>query len=190
MVHQLLQPGFAQRQQLGDHADVLLRSVDREPLDGLVQLPVQLARHDLRLADGQLEALAPHQLDEHRELQLTAPLHFPGIRARRRQDAERDVPDQLLRKSLFHHARSQAVTVLTGERRGVDADRHGEARLVDADHRERTWIVRISQGLPDRHLRNACNCHQLAGPRLIRINSIERLGDIELGDLCPFDPAV
>ena len=35
----------------------------------------------LRLADGQLEALAAHHLDQDRELQLAAALHLPGVGA-------------------------------------------------------------------------------------------------------------
>ena len=60
-------------------AEVVLGDVDREPLDRLVQLAVDLAGHDLRLADGELEALAAHRLDEHRELQLAAALHLPRV---------------------------------------------------------------------------------------------------------------
>ena len=48
----------------------------------------------LRLADGRLEALPAHGLDEDRERQLTAALHLPGIRALGVQDAQRDIADQ------------------------------------------------------------------------------------------------
>ena len=44
-------------------------------------LAVDLARDDLRLADRQLEALAAHQLDEHRERQLAATLDLPHVGA-------------------------------------------------------------------------------------------------------------
>ena len=42
-------------------------------------LAVDLAGQHLRLADRELEAFAPHQLDEHRQLQLAAALHLPGV---------------------------------------------------------------------------------------------------------------
>ena len=83
VVDHLLQRALAQREQLRDDADVLLGDVDRDALDRLVLLAVDLLREHLRLADGELEALAAHQLDEHGELQLAAALHLPGVRARR-----------------------------------------------------------------------------------------------------------
>ena len=92
VVDELPQAALAQRQQLRDHAHVLLGRVDREPLHGLVQLPVEVARDDLWLTDGQLETLPPHQLDEHRELQLSAPLHLPGVGTLGREHAQRHVP--------------------------------------------------------------------------------------------------
>ena len=50
VVDHLLHPALAQREQLREHADVLLGRVDRDALDRLVHLAVDLARHDLRLA--------------------------------------------------------------------------------------------------------------------------------------------
>jgi hypothetical protein len=66
----------------------------------LVPLAVELARDDLRLADGELEALAAHQLDEHRELELAAALHLPRVRPLGRENAKRDVADELLVEPL------------------------------------------------------------------------------------------
>ena len=90
---------LAQREQLRDDADVLLGDVDRDALDRLVPLAVDLLRQHLRLADRELEALAAHQLDEHRELELAAALHLPGVRARGGEDAQRDVADELRRRA-------------------------------------------------------------------------------------------
>ena len=66
---------------------------------GSCRLPSISRVEHLRLADRQLEALAAHQLDEHRELQLAAALHLPRVRARGREDAQRDVADELLRRA-------------------------------------------------------------------------------------------
>jgi hypothetical protein len=60
-----------------------------------VRLAVDQPGDDLRLADGQLEALPAHDLDEDRELQLAAALHLPGVGALGRQHPDRDVADQL-----------------------------------------------------------------------------------------------
>ena len=48
---------------------------------GSCTLPSIDAGDDLRLADGELEALAAHDLDEDRELQLAAALDLPGVGA-------------------------------------------------------------------------------------------------------------
>ena len=55
--------------------------VDRHALDRLVHLAVDLLGDDLRLADGQLEALTAHLLDQDGQRQLTAALDLPGVRA-------------------------------------------------------------------------------------------------------------
>ena len=91
---------LAQREQLRDDADVVLWNVDRDALDRLVALSVDLLVSDLRLADRQLEAFASHQLDEDRELQLAAALNLPRVGPRRWVDAQRDVADELLRRAV------------------------------------------------------------------------------------------
>ena len=58
-------------------------------------LAVDLAGDDLGLADGELEALAAHHLDEHRELELAASLHLPRVGAVGGEHAQRHVADQL-----------------------------------------------------------------------------------------------
>ena len=95
VVDHLLHAALAQREHLRDHADVVLGHVDRQALDRLVADAVDLADDDLRLADGQLEALAAHDLDEDRELQLAAALDLPGVRALGVEHADRDVADRL-----------------------------------------------------------------------------------------------
>ena len=131
MVDHLLHSALAQREQLREHADVLLRRVDREPLDRLVHLTADVSCHNLRLAHRKLEALAPHQLDEHGQLKLAASLHLPRIRPLGRNHAQRDIADQLRIEPALDLARSQSRSLQSGERRRVDADRHRERRLVD-----------------------------------------------------------
>ncbi len=95
MIDHLDQPPLAEREQLGDHTEELLGHVDRHGLHRLVQLAADHPGDDLRLADGELEALSTQHLDEHGELQLTATLHLPGIGSLRGQQANRDVADKL-----------------------------------------------------------------------------------------------
>ena len=85
VVHHVLQPPLPEREQLRDDAQVLLGRVDRHPLDRLVERAVDGPRHDLGLAHGQLEPLAAHHLDQHRQLELTPTLNLPAIGAVRRR---------------------------------------------------------------------------------------------------------
>ena len=190
VVDHLLHPALAQGEQLREHADVLLGRVDREPLDRLVHLAVDLARHDLRLADRELEALAAHQLDEHRELQLAAALHLPGVRPLGREHAQRDVADQLGVEPALDLARRQPRALEPGERRGVDADRHRERRLVDLLDRQRPRIVDVGERLADRHLGDPGDGDDVARPGLGGLDAVERLGHVELGHLGALDGAV
>ena len=147
VVDHLLHPALPERKQLRDDADVVLRDVDGDPFDRLVLLAIEHARQHLRLAHGELEPLAPHDLDEDGELELSAPLYLPDIGARRRLHAQRDVPDELALERAISAlavtlspsvpasgdvfiprviARDGSSTVLTG--RGVDRRRPRSSR--------------------------------------------------------------
>ena len=144
-------------------------------------MPSTSPREHLGLADGELEALAAHQLDEHRELELAAALHLPGVRALGREDAQRDVADELLLEARLDGARGQLVALGAGERRRVDPDRDRERRLVDDGHRERARVVGVGDRLADRHVRQAGDGDDLARAGLVGGDPVERLGDVELG---------
>ena len=157
---------------------------------GSCRRPSIVSRDDLRLADGQLEALAPHRLDQHRELQLAAALHLPRLRPLGVEHADRDVADRLLLEPAAHHPRRQLRALLADEGRRVDPDRHRQARLVDPDQRQRPRIVGIGQRLADRHLGQAGDGDDLARAGLGRLGPVERLGHVQLGHLDALDLAV
>src|SRR5680860_902817 len=87
VVHHLIEAPLAEREELGDDSEVVVGHVDGDPFDGLVHLAVDLSSDDLGLADRQLEALSPHRLHEHRELELAPALDLPRVGPLRRQDA-------------------------------------------------------------------------------------------------------
>ncbi len=190
VVDHLLEPALAQGQQLGQDADVVLGHVDREALDRLVELAVDLPGDDLGLADGQLVTLAAHDLDEHRELELAAALDLPGVRPLGLLDAQRHVAHELGVEPVGDLARGQLVAVLAGQRRRVDPDRDAQRRLVDAGDRQRARVVGVGQRLADRHLGDAGHGDDVARPGLGRLDPVERLGHVELADLGGLDLAV
>ena len=81
-----------------------------------MHLPVDLAGDDLGLADGELEALASHRLDEHRELELAAALHLPRVGPLGRADAQRHVADELGVEPALHQPGGELVALRAGER--------------------------------------------------------------------------
>ena len=86
--------------QRDDDALVLLGHVDQEVFDRLEDGAVSLARDDLRPRDLQLEPLAPHHLDEDRQLQL-APADDVHLLGRVGVlDADRHVAEQLARQPV------------------------------------------------------------------------------------------
>ena len=190
VVDHLLHAALSQGEHLGDDADVLLRDVDREPLDRLADPAVELAGQHLRLARGQLEALAAHQLEQDDELQLAPAVDLPGVGTLGVADPDRDVADQLLVEPGADLACGQPRAVAPGERRVVDPDDDRERRLVDGDHGQRPRVVEVGERLADRHLVEPGDGDDLARPGLRRLDPVERLGHVEVRDRRRLDRAV
>ena len=160
---------------------MLLGRVDRQPLDRLVALAVDLLCQHARLAGGQLEALAPHQLQQDHQLQLAAALHLPGIGALGVADADRDIADQLGVEPVAHLARGQLAALGAGQGRGVDPEHDRERGLIDGDHRQRSRVRRIGERLADRDLFDPGDGNDLPRPHLLGGHPLQGLGDVELG---------
>src|SRR6478735_8028093 len=184
VVGHLLHAALASGHDLRDGAEELLRGVDREALDGLVDLAVDLARDDLRVADGQLVALAAHLLDEDGERELTTALDLPGVRTLRVEDAQRHVADELLVEAVLDHAgRDLRAADLADHRARVGADRHRDGRLVDGDERQRDRVLGVGERLADRDLGDARDGDDVARAGLLGGLALEGLGHEQLGDL-------
>ena len=100
------------------------------------------------------------------------------------------LPIELLLQARLDLPRGELAAVLPGERRGVDADRHRQRRLVDRDDRQRPRVLEVGERLADRHVRDAGDGDDLPRPGLLRADAVERLGDEELRELGPRDAAV
>ena len=125
MIDHLLHAALAQCHELRDDAEVVLGDVDVETLDRLVQLAVDHARHNLRLADRELIAFALHHFYENRELKFASTLHLPRIGALGGKHANGDVADEFgLQPGLDLVCRELGATAATSERRRVDAYGH------------------------------------------------------------------
>ena len=70
---------LALRHLLDDRARMLVVDVDDDRLIGLLAAVGAVAEEDARAADRKLEALAPHRLDQHAELELAAAGDLEGV---------------------------------------------------------------------------------------------------------------
>ena len=152
--------------------------------------PVDHARQHLRLAHGELESLAAHDLDEDSELELSAPLYLPDIGAGRRLYAQRDVPDELTLEAGDQRAGRHLVALGACERGGVYPEGHRQRRLVHGADRKGAWVVGVRDGLADRDLGEAGQRDDLAGAGLLGGDAVERLRHVELGHLSLLDRPV
>ena len=78
-----------------DLALEFLGDVDDQIFHRLHHSAVDLARDDVGARDLELEALAPHHLDEDRQLELAAAEHLHLFGGVGRFDLDRHVPEQL-----------------------------------------------------------------------------------------------
>src|SRR6476646_2114154 len=191
VVGHLLHAALAGSHDLRDRAEVLLGGVDGQALDRLVQLAVDLLGDHLRLADGQLVALAAHLLHEDGQRQLTAALDLPGVGALGRQDPQGHVADELAVEAVLDHAGGDLAAAHPADHRaGVGADGHGDGRLVHGDDRQRHGVLGVGQGLADHDVGDARDGDDVAGAGLLGGLALQRLGHQQLRDLDPLDAAV
>ena len=180
VVGHLLHAAAADGEQLGDRAEVLLRRVDGEALDRLVQLAVDLPGDHLRLADGELVALAAHLLDQDGQRELATALDLPGVGTLGREDLDRHVADELGVEAVLHQAGGDLGVLgraAAGERGGVDADGHRDGRLVDGDQRQRDRVLHVGQRLADHDVGHAGDGDDVAGAGGLAGLALEALGD-------------
>ncbi len=185
VVGHLLHAALAGGHQLRDGADELLRAVDGHRLERLVQLAVDGARHHLRLADGQLEALAAHLLDEHGQRQLAAALHLPGVGAADVDDPDRHVADQLLVQPRLRTMRAVSLCPDTLPASGevlvpMVTEMAGSSTVMRG---QRVRVLGVGQRVADHDLGHARDGDDVTGDGLVGGGAFHALGGQQLGDL-------
>ena len=177
----LLEPALAPGDRGLDLADVVGRDVDGDPLVRLLDLAADLAQEDLRARRGQLEALAAHLLDEDRQLELAAAADLERLARIGRADLDRDVAEDLLVEAGLDLAAGDVLALATGQRRGVDPERHPQGRGVDVEARQRPRVGRVGQRVADRHLGQAGDADDVARAGLLDVDPIDAVGGLEAG---------
>ena len=146
-----------------------------DPLVRLLDDAVDLVEEDLGARDLELEALAAHLLDEDRQLELPAAAHLERLGRCRREDLDADVAEDLALETRADLARGEELPVAPGHRRGVDAERHAERRLVDREPRQRTRVGRVGDRVSDRDLGQAGDRDDVARAGLVDLFALDAL---------------
>src|SRR5665648_810946 len=79
----------------------------------------------------QLEALAPHGLDENAELQLATAGDLHGVALLGLGDPQGDIALGFAQKAVANHAAGHLRALGPGKRRIVDPEGHGKGRRID-----------------------------------------------------------
>ena len=124
--------------------------------------PATSCRMHLRPRDLQLVALAPHLLDEDGQLELAPAADLERVGRLGRADLDGDVAQHLAIEARLELAARHELALATGQRRGVDPERHGQGGLVELQARQGPWIGRIRQRVADGDLRQAGHGHDVA----------------------------
>ena len=177
--------GPAPSQGLADGADVLLGDIDREVLDGLHLLAVDLLDDHLGAGDRELIALPPHGLDQHREVELATAADHELVGGVGLLDPQPKVDVELLEEAGAELARGAELPLTAGEGRVVDAEGHPHRGLLDGDSRQRVGVVGIGQGVADRHLVEPGQHHDVAGLGGFDRLHVEAAVEHDLGHLGP-----
>ena len=140
---------------------------------------------------AELEAFAPHGLDQNAELQFAAAGDLHGISLLELGDAKRHIAFRLAQQPVANHAARDLVAFGAGERRIVDAESHGECGRVDGLGRQ--WLGHLGRadGLRDRGIGQASDGDDVAGEGLVEPDPLKSAEGEHLGHAALLDqPAV
>ena len=192
MVGHVVHTALAIGHELGDGAHVLFRYVDGGVFHRLVDHAVNGLGDHLRTADGQLVAFAAHLLGEHSQGEFATALDLPGVRTLGRQHLDGHVADEFTVQAVLDHAGGELVILAfrAGQWRIVDAEGHGDGRIVDVDERQRTRVARVDDGLADHDVVHAGHCDDVTGACGIDGGALQALRAQQFGDAEVLDGAV
>src|SRR5439155_17644206 len=115
----------------------------------LLRLAVDFLQDHLRPRDLELVTLAPHRLDEDREVQLAAAAHHERVGGVAVGDAERDIALELGVETLAKLAARDELSFTARQRAVVDAERHAKGPLLDTERWEWPRAGRVRAGLAE-----------------------------------------
>src|SRR5205814_8082124 len=97
-------------------------------------------------------------------------------------DAQADVPAPFVEEALAHHPGSDPATRASRPRARVDAEEHGDGRLVDPDRRQRLRALAVGDRVPDVDLLDPRDGDDVAGERALDLEALEAPPAVEPGE--------
>ncbi len=170
-------------QRFHDGALIVLLDVDGEGFIGLQNLAVDDLRQHLWTGDRELVSLAPHVLDQNRQMQLAAAGDTEHIGLFRIVDTQGDVALQLAIQALADLPAGNVLALFPRVGRGVDLEVHGQGRLVDPDRRQTQRGLLIADRQSDVHFLDPGDRHDVPGKgfgdrRPLQARERQHLGDL------------
>src|SRR5262249_38727024 len=166
-------------------------NVDQKELHRLLLLPIDLAGYHRRTRDLQLIALTAHGLDNHRKLQLATAQHPPRIGGDL-LDTNADIAARLQVEPFPKFARGHIGALAAGPRRVVNREGHRNRGFIDANGRQRDWLVQIRDGFTNRDVLNSGNDDDISSSRLSYLDAFEPTPLVQprhlAGGFRPVDP--
>ena len=128
---------------------MLLFDVQRHVLERLLLTAVDFAEDNFRTGNRHFETFTTHVFDKNGQVQFTTARNAECVCIRSFFNAQRHVVHQLFIQAVKDLTRGNVLTFFTAERRGVNAEEHGNGRLIDRQRRQRFNILRIADGVRD-----------------------------------------
>src|SRR5690606_27649618 len=178
------------REPAHDRALMLLVEIARDELPRLVNLAVDAALDRRGTRHRELVALAPHRLDQHRQMQLAAARDAEPIRVVGLLDAQRDVVLGFLLEPGTNLAAREVLAFASGERRLVDLEGHRDRRLVDLERRQAVRMAARADRVRDAEILDPAEHDDVAGRGRLDALALEAVEAVELAEGRVLDAAV
>ena len=169
-------------QRLHHAALVLLFNVGGHHLDRLVLFAVYVFEHHARLAHCHFVAFATHVFQQDGQVQFATAHHFKHTLFVGFVHAQGHVVLQLFLQSIPNLAAGHELAFAAGQWAGVDAEVHGQGRLVHFQHGQRLGIGRVGHCDADADIFNAVDQHNVAGTSSKRLHAVQTLEGQHLVD--------
>ncbi len=185
----VLQIAFAPAELFHDRALVLVFDVDAEHLEGLEPLdaiwPTDFLEQHARTPDRHFVTLAPHVLEQDRQMQFAATGHLEDLFVVGLAHAHCDIRFELALKPLAQLPAGDVFAFAPGQRRCVDLKVHHQRRLIDFEQRQRIGKIHRRQRATDPDVIQAIDQHDVAGNRFLDHLPLEPLERQHLIDAAP-----